>query len=215
MREDLHLTDIDTIHVAHILLDALIDTDVPVVNSVQQDLDAVEAAVYQIQKSVDKSLLLKQIVALRQNLLNFTTIVNSKEDVLFNMVTEEFLEKLGLNISLAYFRDLFDRMQCVSRELKAYVDLVQVLEKTYLAMISIRLTEKDGDANYVQVAMACAAIIFLPIESLSLIFGIQVPIPYQFNNPVYTSTKPFWTISGISFLFSLTAMFLLKFFKVI
>jgi magnesium transporter len=144
------------------ILDALTDAFFPVLERIDDEIDALEDAV--LERPTDEQL--QRIAQLKRDLVGLRRIVGPERD-LFTRAGDD-LEKIpGLEpASRDYFRDLEDHLIRLSDTIDGYRDLLTGAMDVYLSTVSNRL-------NVVMERLTIVATIFLPLTLLTGFFGMN------------------------------------------
>jgi Mg2+ and Co2+ transporter CorA len=105
-----YLKVVESTHVLHTIADSICDTDVPVVNAVEDETDVLEEFVYGENSIEGDQDLLQQIGLTKRRLARFRQLLWPKRDIVLSLVQREYLDTLRSKINVAYFRDVYDHL---------------------------------------------------------------------------------------------------------
>lgn len=131
-------------------------------------------------------------IGMARRLLNYVrTALRAKIDILNNLATRDYnLITKGIRL---YLRDVQGDSERLDERLSLTKDTLNNLHQTYLARLSIEEAELANRAGRVMKLFSAVATIFIPLNFLSSLFGMNVKIPYQ-QNEESNSLAPFFTI---------------------
>jgi magnesium transporter len=142
------------------ILDAVINTFIPVLSRIDDDIDEIEQAV--IEAPTEESL--QRIFALKRDLVAMRRVVTPMRDV-FARDAERIGDLPGLQADgRLYFRDVYDTLIRVSDLVDSYRDLLSGATDMYLSTVANR----QGEVNK---QLTIIATIFLPLSFLTGFFG--------------------------------------------
>ena len=142
------------------VFDALTDSFFPVVSSMDEDIDAIEADI--IKQPTDEQL--QRIFGLKRDLVNLRRVVGPQRDM-FARAIDDITTLPGLEPSTHdYFRDVYDHLLRISDQIDTYRDLLTSAMDVYLSTVSNRL-------NQVMKQLTIIATIFLPLSFVTGFFG--------------------------------------------
>jgi magnesium transporter len=142
------------------ILDAVINTFIPVLSRIDDDIDEIEQAV--IQAPTEESL--QRIFALKRDLVAMRRVVTPMRDV-FARDAERIGDLPGLqDDGRLYFRDVYDTLIRVSDLVDSYRDLLSGATDMYLSTVANRQNEVNKQLTII-------ATVFLPLSFLTGFFG--------------------------------------------
>jgi magnesium transporter len=173
------------------VLDALTDSFFPLLESLEDRLEALDEEIFD-KPSPDH---LQPLTELRRDLVQLGRIATPQRDMLARHV-DDILEIPGLQAdSRNYFRDVYDHAIRISDQIDSYRDLLIGSRDAYLSVTSNRLNEITKQLTVV-------ATIFLPLSFVVGFFGQN--FGWLVRN-INTGTD-FWVIGGGSMVVSLVAL---------
>jgi magnesium transporter len=143
------------------VLDALTDSFFPLLERMDEEIDAAEDSVVELRAAVD----FHQILALRRRLTTLRRIVGPQRDILSG--AGDFMDRVpGLRADVAhdYYRDVYDHMLRIGDSIESMRDVLTSLHDIYLSTQSNRLNE-------VVYRLTVVGTIFLPMAFITGFFG--------------------------------------------
>jgi Mg2+ and Co2+ transporter CorA len=195
-------------HILHTLTDTICDSDVPVVNIIEDETENLEEEVYGQNTIEENQNLLQKIGIAKRRIVRFRQLLWPKKDILMSLVQKENFDFLRSQINVAYFRDVYDHLVLMVQKLDADHEAIAGLEATHLARVSIEVSKVSNSMNQVMKQFSSVATIILPLSFITSLLGMNVPIPYQ-SSADYDSLAPFTVLSVlmISLVFFMIAFF--------
>jgi len=141
----------------HGLLDALVDEYLPVVDAVDDTIDALEEAVLRRPDSG----ILHQIMMVKRNTLRLRRAATPQRDIMNRLSRHEY-PKLVREETAIYYRDIYDHLVRVEYLIEALRDLADGALNTYLSVVSNRLNE----------VMKVLTVAIVPLTVGTLISGV-------------------------------------------
>jgi magnesium transporter len=173
------------------ILDAVISTFVPVLERVDDQIDALEDAVIQ-RISSDQ---LQAIFSLKRDLVSMRRVVTPMRDM-FQRRGDDIAALPGLDTDdKLYFRDLYDSLIRISELVDSYRDLLSGASDLYLSQVA----NNQGEINK---QLTIIATIFLPLTFLTGFFGQNFSL---LTTDFIDSAWSFWVL-GIGLLVASVAM---------
>jgi magnesium transporter len=178
------------------ILDAVINTFIPVLTRIDDDIDEIEQNVI---SSPDEQAL-QRIFALKRDLVAMRRVVTPMRDV-FARDAERIADLPGLESDdRLYFRDVYDTLIRVSDLVDSYRDLLSGATDMYLSTVANR----QGEVNK---QLTIIATIFLPLSFLTGFFGENFSF---LTNHIINSTWSF-IVFGLGLLVVSVVAFLIYF----
>jgi magnesium transporter len=162
------------------ILDAISSTFFPVLERIDDDIDAIEDAVI---ANPDRDAL-QRIFSLKRDLVAMRRVVTPSRDV-FAHHLERLNDLPGMEQDDSfYFRDLYDTLIRIADLVDSYRDLLSGTTDLYLSTVANR----QGEVNK---SLTIIATIFLPLSFLTGFFGQNFTF---LTNHLITSTATFWLL---------------------
>lgn len=148
--------------VVYRILDALTDTFFPLLEQIDDTIDALEDAI--ILRADDEQL--QQVFQLKRGLGALRRVISPQRD-LAQRAIEDINDLPGLDVGTRdYFRDVYDHLIRVSDMVDSYRDLLTSLMDVYLSTTSNRM-------NAVMKQLTLVSTVFLPVTALTGFFGMN------------------------------------------
>jgi magnesium transporter len=148
--------------VVYRVLDALTDTFFPIMEDVDDEIDALEEAI--VRRPTDAQL--GRLQELKHQLVMLRRIVTPQRDI-FARAIDDIAALPGLEAgSRDYFRDVYDHLIRVSDLVDSFRDLLSGTMDVYLSTVSNRL-------NVIMERLTVVATIFLPLTVVTGFFGMN------------------------------------------
>lgn len=167
----------------HGLLDALVDEYLPVVDAIDDTIDALEEAVLH---NPDGGIL-HQIMMVKRNALRLRRAATPQRDIMNRLSRHEYPKFISEETAI-YYRDIYDHLVRVEYLIEALRDLADGALNTYLSVVSNRLNE----------VMKVLTVAIVPLTIGTLISGI-----YGMN-----LTEGFWPPSNSDWAFGAVVAFM-------
>lgn len=144
----------------HRLLDALVDSYFPVLDAMDEQIDALEDAI--LSRPTEEQL--GDLFRLKRRLVTVRRLATEQRDALGSALTADDAIPGMTSDTQRYFRDLYDHLMRLSQTADSYRDLLSSVLDTHLSTTSNRL-------NVVMKQMTIIATVFLPLTFLTGFFG--------------------------------------------
>ena len=170
-------------HLLHFILDVMVDNYLPIIETLQEQLDDLEERLFR----TANQRILAEILRLKRGMSALRRIVGPQRDTILSLTREEFT---GIRPETRpYLRDVYDRMTRVSDLLDSYRDELAALLEIYATQVSNRLNE-------VMKVLTIITVIIMPVNLIASIYGMNFVMPEQ-------HLPPFW---GYAWALSLMAL---------
>jgi magnesium transporter len=178
--------------VVYRVLDALTDTFFPLLEDLEERLEALDEEIF----SQPSPAHLQPLTELRRDLVQVGRVATPQRDMLARHI-DDILEIPGLQAdSRNYFRDVYDHAIRISDQIDSYRDLLIGSRDAYLSVTSNRLNEITKQLTVV-------ATIFLPLSFVVGFFGQN----FGWMVRSIGSAGDFWAIGGGSMVLALLILF--------
>jgi magnesium transporter len=180
---------------AHALFDEVVDEFHPVVEALEDQVDAIQEIVLdQPQQTV-----LQEVLQLKRNAQRLKRTILPQRDVANRFARGEYAEFVPAE-SIMYFRDIYDHTVRVEEMIDTVRDLSENALSTYLSSVNNRINE-------VMKTLAIVTVVFLPLTLLASVYGtnFETTFPdYGWASGFYLMIVSFAIISvGLLFWFRL------------
>lgn len=157
--------------VLHEILDAMVDRYLPVMDEMDEEIEALEDAV--VASPTRKAL--NRILTLKRSIQRIRRITSHQKEILYRLSRGEF-ELIPPN-HLMFYRDVHDHLVRVADLAESYRDLLSGTLEAYLSTTSNKLSE-------VMKALTLITTILLPMTVVAGIYGMNFdPAASPFNMP--------------------------------
>lgn len=175
--------------ILYAIIDHIIDMHILLVNQIVLEGEALEQLVMVLSEKEQDDMLLRLAVA-RRRLANMIARLLPKRAILHFLIRRE--DPLIHNTVKIYLRDVLDHVVRMIEKLKITNSLLDSVNQTYLAKVSIAVSKASNDANSIMKAFGAVATVFLPLSFLTGLFGMNVRVPGEFSDSIIW----FFTIGG-------------------
>lgn len=146
--------------VLYTLLDLLVSGYMPVLSSIEDELDQVEEKIFQ--KAEPESL--RELLTLKRTLMRLKKTIFPQREVINHLSRNEY--HFVQQRTQAYFRDVYDMLYRMAEMTESFRDVSTALVETYLSMVSNRMNE-------IMKVLTLAATIFGPLTVIGGIYGMN------------------------------------------
>jgi magnesium transporter len=156
----------------HYILDKLVDNYTPILDHLQEDIDALEE-----KAAVDPTPdLLPKIAAQKRELLTLRRIIGPQREVIAQLTRGEvpFIRESAR----VYLRDVLDHLIRAVELIEIYRDLILGARDIYLSSISNNL-------NRIMKTLTIITVVTLPLNVVTGFFGMNLEIPYLHSRAVF------------------------------
>jgi magnesium transporter len=178
----------------HGLLDSLVDDYLPIVDAVDDEIDALEE---EILRRPETSVL-QRVMLVKRNSLRLRRATTPQREIMSRLSRGEF--SLISPEAAIYFRDIYDHLVRVEYLVEALRDLADGALQTYLSMVSNRLNE-------VMKVLTAAATIFLPLSVITGVYGMN------FEENQFPSFSAPWGFAAVVLVMFLSSLLMLGYFR--
>ena len=180
LARDERLTQNGSDFLCHSLLDFVADEYLPVLDSLDDEIEYLEDQVL----AKPNSRLLERILNLKHTLIYLRRIMSPQREALNRLSRDQF--PMIDQVSRIYFRDIYDHMV-------RYQELIETLRDVTGGAMDIYLNSTSLRLNEIMKALAVVSTIFLPLSFVAGMFGMN----FQFMIPNWESEygfAVFWVI---------------------
>ncbi len=144
----------------HAIIDQLVDSTLPLVDSVGEDLESVEEQMLDAPRQDD----LRGLHRIRRQLLKLHRIVAPERDVVRGVARERDVVS---DDAFRYFQDVGDHLSRVQDSIETYQDVAA-------SVMDIYLSAQNNRMNEIMKQLTVVATIFMPLTLLSGIYGMNL-----------------------------------------
>ncbi|CEP02446.1 Phytochrome chromophore attachment site domain-containing protein [Plasmodiophora brassicae] len=167
--------------VVHSIVDCIVDYDMFIVDQSVNEVDALEDLVYMLSQN-EQTDLLRRMGMFRRRLTVLRQSLWSRRDLILNLMSREWRPFLK-GFRMAYFRDVHDHVLTMIQKLDIASEMLSALQSTYLAKVSIEVSEASNKVNVVMKNISSVATVMIPLTFVTGLFGMNVKVPYQVGDP--------------------------------
>jgi magnesium transporter len=146
--------------VLYTILDLMINNYMPVIESIEEELDECEDALFEDPNPA----VLRRILTLKRTLMRLKRTIFPQREVINHLARNEY--QFIQPKTQAYFRDVYDMIYRIAEMVESFRDLSSALVETYLSTISNRLNE-------VVKVLTLFATIFMSLSVITGIYGMN------------------------------------------
>lgn len=161
----------------HATLDCIVDSLLPLVEATSYEVDALDDLIYVLSGSEHRDLL-RRMGLTRRRLLFLRQRLWSKRDILMSLIGKDWQLFLS-GVQVPYMRDVYDHVVTMLHKIDAASDLLASLQSTYLANVSIDVSDASNKTNGTMRTLTAVATIVLPLTLIAGIFGMNIRVPWQ------------------------------------
>lgn len=190
-----HYTNVDN-------SDNIVDNFGPAITEVQNAADALDDDVYRARPDDEENHpFLPRLGHIRKNIMGLMRLLGGKADVLKGFTkrcNENYQVTPRMEVGL-YLGDIQDHVVTMMNTLGHLERMLSRAHSNYLAQLSIDSITQGTRANKVLSKITFLASIIVPLNVVTGLFGMNVPVP--FGDP--GNLAPFFTILGLLIAFSI------------
>jgi magnesium transporter len=159
-RENTPIFDYGLDFVLYSILDILVANYVPVLDSIEDQLEDVEEVIFDRPEQAA----LKDILALKRTLMRLKKTVFPQREVINHLARNEY--QFVQPKTQAYFRDVYDMLYRMAEMIESFRDVSTAMVETYLSTVSNRMNE-------IMKVLTLFSTIFLPLGVIAGIYGMN------------------------------------------
>lgn len=146
--------------VLYSILDILVANYVPVLDSIEDQLEGVEEIIFDRSEQAA----LKDILAVKRTLMRLKKTIFPQREVINHLARNEY--QFVQPKTQAYFRDVYDMLYRMAEMIESFRDVSTAMVETYLSTVSNRMNE-------VMKVLTLFSTIFLPLGVIAGIYGMN------------------------------------------
>ncbi|KAF4120284.1 magnesium transporter [Geosmithia morbida] len=165
--------------ICYALIDNIVDTFGPVIHQLELEADAIEDEVF-VMRDDDSAKFLRSIGQARKNCMALLRLLGGKADVLRGFTkrcNENYQVTPRMDIGM-YLGDIQDHVVTMATNLGHFEKILSRAHSNYLATLSINSISQGTDTNRVLSKITLVASILVPLNLISGVFGMNVPVPF-------------------------------------
>ncbi|KAA6407266.1 MAG: hypothetical protein FRX48_09068 [Lasallia pustulata] len=164
--------------ICYAMIDNIVDTFGPVITSIELETDQIEDQVF-VARADDFSSLLRQIGECRKKVMSLMRLLGGKADVI-----KGFAKRCNSNYKVTprgeiglYLGDIQDHVVTMMSNLGHFEKMLGRSHSNYLAQLSVDNIAQGNRANRVLSKITLIATILVPLNLITGLFGMNVPVP--------------------------------------
>ncbi|RAL06190.1 magnesium transporter CorA family protein [Aspergillus ibericus CBS 121593] len=178
--QETHMVTSDWI--CYALIDDIVDSFEPYMRAAEREADAIEDQVFIVRVDDVKSLI-PQVDSLRKNITQLTRCLSGKYDVLNGFVKRCQAKNRNPMFPdgdlIVYLGDVQDHLVTTLTSLSHFDEIVGRSQSNFLAQLSVNNIRLSFDINAVLSKVTVLATIFVPLNMVTGLFGMNVQVPGQ------------------------------------
>lgn len=182
--------------IAYWLLDEVVDEFGPSILALQEEIDRIDEVVLFLSGRADtghdQTWMLRHIGTARKRVTCLIRLLKPKTDIL-RLLTKRTPGFMRPH-TVIYLRDVNDHVLTDLQNLDQYTETLNRSHNNYLAQISIELNEASNRMNQVMKTLTGVAALLLPLNLISGVWGMNVPVPGQAGVDSFSQLVPFFSI---------------------
>jgi magnesium transporter len=193
--------------VCYALIDDIVDTFMPVIRDIEVEVDNIEDQIF-IPRPEDARPILQAIAECRKKAMSLLRLLGSKPDVIKGFAkrcNEQYSAAPRGDVGL-YLSDIQDHVVTMRDNLSHSEQLLSRLHTNFLAQINLDNISQGNHINKVLGKVTLIASILVPLNLVTGLFGMNVPVPGKDTN----SLAWFMGIVGFLLTFILVAIAIAK-----
>ncbi|KAL9099194.1 MAG: hypothetical protein Q9163_005270 [Psora crenata] len=164
--------------ICYAMIDNIVDTFGPPIHTIELEADTIEDQVF-VARTDDFATLLRQIGHCRKKVMSLMRLLGGKADVIKGFAkrcNEEYTVTPRGEIGL-YLGDIQDHVVTMMSNLGHFEKMLSRSHSNYLAQLSVDHIAQGNRANEVLSKITLLASILVPLNLISGLFGMNVPVP--------------------------------------
>lgn len=164
--------------ICYAMIDNIVDTFGPVITSIELETDQIEDQAF-VARAEDFSSLLRQIGVCRKKVMSLMRLLGGKADVI-----KGFAKRCNTNYKVTprgeiglYLGDIQDHVVTMMSNLGHFEKMLSRSHSNYLAQLSVDNIAQGNRANRVLSKITLIATILVPLNLITGLFGMNVPVP--------------------------------------
>ena len=184
------------------------DSFQPLINYIEHDTESIDDLV-SVLKASDQTDMLNRISSSRKRVMIVSRLVNNKPELIRLVLSRIKAQSKDM---FYYLEDIYDHAFTLKQDLNQYDLSLSRSHSNYLAQISIEINLVSNKSNDLAAKITTIASIFLPMQVITGIWGMNVYVPGMFDGDY--SLAWFAGICGSMVLLSIAGVLLLsRYFK--
>ncbi|KAJ1969374.1 CorA metal ion transporter [Dispira parvispora] len=183
IRHMLNATTITPDWINYALIDDITDHFQPVMRLVETEVDSVDELVLILNES-EQSDMLRRIGLARKTVISLLRLLGNKPDVVRSLMKRFEANYTGTGTfhtqeTQLYLGDIQDHLLTMIQNTNHYEAILSRSHANYLAQISFEITQTSNRTNDVVAKLSAIASILVPLNIVTGLWGMNVPVPGQ------------------------------------
>ncbi|KAJ1657600.1 CorA metal ion transporter [Dispira simplex] len=183
IRHMLNVTTITPDWINYAIIDDITDHFQPVMRLVETEVDSVDELVLILNES-EQSDMLRRIGLARKTVISLLRLLGSKPDVVRSLMKRFEANYTGTGTfhtqeTQLYLGDIQDHLMTMLQNANHYEAILSRSHANYLAQISFETTQTSNRTNDVVAKLSAIASILVPLNIVTGLWGMNVPVPGQ------------------------------------
>ncbi|CAH0020910.1 unnamed protein product [Clonostachys rhizophaga] len=198
--------------ICYAIVDHIVDQFGPVIRRMEAEVDSIDDDVF-IMRDDDKNTILKRIGQARKNCMALFRLLAGKADVLGGFTkrcNENYPMAPRMDIGM-YLSDIQDHVVTMTSNISHFETILARAHSNYLATLSISNHSQAHMTNRVLNKVTLLAGVFVPLQLVSSLFGMNVPVPWAGSSS--NNLAPFFGITGFMLGFALLFVAVARFLR--
>ncbi|KAL1915123.1 uncharacterized protein VTP21DRAFT_7604 [Calcarisporiella thermophila] len=157
------------------LIDSITDSFEPIIKSIAFEVDSIDELVLLLKES-EQSDMLRRIGHCRKKLISMLRLLGNKPDAVKGLIKR--VENADV---LLYLGDVQDHITTMNQTLSHLEKISSRSHSNYLAQISMEITATSNATNDILAKLTVLGSILLPMNLITGLWGMNVPVPGQFS----------------------------------
>ncbi|SAM06499.1 hypothetical protein [Absidia glauca] len=196
------------------LLDDITDSFAPLIRGIEFEVDSIDELVL-ILKESEQSDMLRRIGYCRKRMMSLLRLLVTKSDVVKTLIKRGQVKRPAISPEVViYLGDVQDHLISMLQSLNHYEKISSRSHSNYLAQISIEMTQTNNEINDVLSKMTALGSVLIPMNLVTGLFGMNVPVPGQFTEGTEDLTW-FVCITASILTFCMTSVAMMRYYRII
>ncbi|KAG0248223.1 CorA metal ion transporter [Mortierella polycephala] len=172
------------------IIDDIVDTFAPLIRQVETEVDMIDELVL-ILKESEQTDMLRRIGNCRKRVMSLLRLLTGKADVIKGLIKryEGRMGRKNIGEIGLFMGDIQDHIITMLQNLSHYEKILSRSHSNYLAQINIEMTSASNETNDVLTKLTVMGSIVLPMNLVTGLWGMNVPVPGQETEDLKATKK--------------------------
>ncbi|KAF9195228.1 CorA metal ion transporter [Haplosporangium sp. Z 11] len=172
------------------IIDDIVDTFAPLIRQVETEVDMIDELVL-ILKESEQTDMLRRIGNCRKRVMSLLRLLTGKADVIKGLIKryEGRMGRKNIGEIGLFMGDIQDHIITMLQNLSHYEKILSRSHSNYLAQINIEMTSASNETNNVLTKLTVMGSIVLPMNLVTGLWGMNVPVPGQETEDLKATKK--------------------------